>query len=219
MHELPEKKDDFNPFFGQSPATWMAPGRDYVAPQSSFFFAPGIHKTSLMEYLPAKTLCDRLMEHYWRAVHVLTRTVHRPSFERQYEKMWSAITAGVEPRKSFQAMLFAALLSSAISMSEDRILTEFGVAKDGLVENFKQGTEAALAKANFLHTTRLETLQAFIMYLVGLVISLCSLPLLAFFLNIVFPQSSGMLTWTANVLSPLLSLLLLRLSSHCLTAL
>jgi hypothetical protein len=106
------------------------------------------------------------MEQYWRAVHVIARTVHRPLFERQYARFWADISSGIEPRVSFQAVLFAALLSAAISMSDEKVLTEFGVAKTGLVENFKLGAEAALARANFLQTTKLETLQAFVMYLV-----------------------------------------------------
>lgn len=107
------------------------------------------------------------MEHYWKAVHVIARTVHRPSFERSYDRFWEDISAGDEPRVSFQAVVFAALLSSVISMPSEKVLTEFGVTKEGLVENFKQGTEAALARANFLRTTKLETLQAFVMYLVS----------------------------------------------------
>jgi AcrR family transcriptional regulator len=145
----------------------MTPGPDYVAPSSSFFFAPGVHKTSLKTYLPSQPLVDRLMEHYWKAVHVIARTVHRPSFERQYERFWHDIRANHEPRVSFQAVVFAALLSSVISMSDEKVMAEFNVDKADLVENFKQGTEAALARANFLRTTKLETLQAFVMYLVS----------------------------------------------------
>jgi hypothetical protein len=52
-------------------------------------------------------------------------------------------------------------------MSGDQVLGEFGVDKHGLVDNFREATEAALSRANLLQTTRLETLQAFVMYLVG----------------------------------------------------
>jgi hypothetical protein len=145
----------------------MSPGPDYVPPTSSFFFAPGVEKTSLMTYLPSKVLVDKLIAHYWEAVHVIARMVHRPTFERQYEMFWTSIGNGVEPRISFQAIVFAALLSSVISMSEEKLLTEYGVDKQSLVDSFKQGTEAALARANFLRTTKLETLQAFVMYLVS----------------------------------------------------
>ncbi|KAF2660651.1 hypothetical protein K491DRAFT_711554 [Lophiostoma macrostomum CBS 122681] len=168
LKEIPKRQLDINPFAEQSPETWMAPSREYVAPSSSFLFAPGVHRSTLMTYLPSKILVDKLIEHYWRAVHVVARILHRPSFERLYERFWNDINSGIEPRNSFQAVVFAALLSSVISMSEEKVLTEFGVAKDGLVENFKQASEAALSRANFLRTTRLETLQAFVMYMIPL---------------------------------------------------
>jgi hypothetical protein len=156
-----------NPFTEQSPETWMSPGRDYVAPSSSFFFGPNVQKTSLTTHLPSQVLVDKLLVHYWKAVHPIARTLHRPSFERQYNKFWTDINAGVEPRTSFQAVVFAALLSSAISMSGEKVMTEFAVDKANLVENFKLGAEAALVRANFLQTTKLETLQGFVMYLVS----------------------------------------------------
>ena len=120
-----------------------------------------------MTYLPAKPLVDKLIAHYWDAVHAIARTVHRPSFERQYERFWANIEADVEPRISFQAVVFAALLSSIISMPESKVLNTFRVDKQSLVDNFRQGTEGALARANFLRTTKIETLQAFVMYLVS----------------------------------------------------
>jgi hypothetical protein len=112
-------------------------------------------------------MVDTLMAHYWEAVHCIAKTVHRPSFERHLDKFWVNINAGVEPRISFQAVVFGALLTSIVSMPEERVLVEFGVSKHSLVDNFRQGTEATLARANFLQTTKLETLQAFVMYLVS----------------------------------------------------
>jgi hypothetical protein len=120
-----------------------------------------------MTYLPSKTMVDALMAHYWDAVHCIAKTVHRPSFERHLGEFWASVEAGIEPRISFQAVVFGALLTSGISMPEHRVLAEFGVDKHSLVDNFRQGAESALAKANFLRTTKLETLQAFVMYLVS----------------------------------------------------
>lgn len=161
------ERSDPNPVAAQDPQSWLAPSRDYVAPSSSFFFAPGVEKTSLMTHLPSKVLVDKLVTHYWIAVHPIARTVHRPSFERQYNTFWTHVNAGIEPRTSFQAVVFATLLSSIVSMAEDKVLANFGIDKQSLVDNFREGTEAALARANFLRTTRLETLQAFVMYLVS----------------------------------------------------
>ena len=74
---------------------------------------------------------------------------------------------GVEPANSLQAVIFAAMFSGVVSMAEDAILLEFGVSKKDLVDNFQMGTETALGRANIIRTTKLETLQAFIMYMVS----------------------------------------------------
>ncbi|KAF2827347.1 hypothetical protein CC86DRAFT_348722 [Ophiobolus disseminans] len=169
LRELPKvERVNPNPVADQDPQDWLAPSRDYVAPSSSLYFAPGGEKTSLMTHLPSKPLVDKLIAHYWEAVHVIARTVHRPSFERQYERFWASIGVGLEPRNSFQAVVLAALLSSVVSMPEHKVLSELGVDKQSLVDNFRRGTEAALSRANFLRATKLETLQAFVMYLIPL---------------------------------------------------
>jgi hypothetical protein len=128
--------------------------------------ASGLDNASLVSYLPARFVVDKLLAHYWVAVHAVARVVHRPSFERQYQNFWIRVNMGMEPRSSFQAVLFAAMLSSVVSMTEEKVQNEFQVDKRTLVNSFREGTEAALAKANFLRTTKLETVQAFVMYLV-----------------------------------------------------
>ena len=74
---------------------------------------------------------------------------------------------GIEPASSLQAIVFATLFSAVVSMPEEAILLEFGVSQKALVDNFQLGTETALGRANIIRTTKIETLQAFIMYLVG----------------------------------------------------
>lgn len=84
-----------------------------------------------------------------------------------YASFWEEATAGYEPRASVQAVVFAAWFSAAVAMDESAINREFGLTKANLMENMKVGTEVALSKANFLRTTRVETMQAFVMYLVS----------------------------------------------------
>ena len=136
--------------------------------------ASGADRALLEAHLPAQAVVDRLIANYWIRIHPIARTVHRPSFERQYQNFWIRVNMGMEPRSSFQAVLFAALLSSVISIDEHTMRTEYGVEKRTLVDSFREGAEAALAKANFLRTTKLETLQAFVMYLVSLVSFRCA---------------------------------------------
>lgn len=162
---MPLRETPSQPTIEEDP-TWLAPSKDYVAPSSNFMLASGLDNASLVSYLPARFIVDKLIAHYWVAVHVVARVVHRPSFERQYQNFWIRVNMGMEPRSSFQAVLFAAMLSSVVSMSEEKVQAEYQVDKPTLVNSFREGTEAALAKANFLRTTKLETIQAFVMYLV-----------------------------------------------------
>ncbi|RQM06996.1 hypothetical protein DH86_00000128 [Scytalidium sp. 3C] len=58
------------------------------------------------------------------------------------------------------------MFSGAVSMDEGIILRDFGISKQSLQDNFKVATESTLGRANFLRTTKIETLQAFVMYLI-----------------------------------------------------
>jgi hypothetical protein len=152
---LPEEKVSF---FNPSPS--------YIAPRSDLFFGAGRRKYSLAEFLPSRVTMDRLLQQYWETVDPVAKIVHRPTFERQYETFWSDVGKGLEPTFSLQAVIFAAMFGAAISMSEPLILSTFGVSQKNLVENFQLGTEMALGKARFLKTTKTQTLQALVMYLV-----------------------------------------------------
>ena len=148
------------------PENLFTPGPTYLPPASNFFFATNNSRASLIDYLPAKSAADHLLEQYWIAVHPLCRVVHRPSFQRRYDLFWNEIRMGIEPVGSLQAIVFAALFSAVVSMPEDQILNSFAVSKKDLVDNFQQGAETALGAANLLRTTRLETMQAFVVYMV-----------------------------------------------------
>lgn len=143
------------------------PGIDFITPSSSFFFAPEPQRSSFMAYLPSKNVADRLIARYWASVHQLCRVVHRPSFERQYTVFWQQAQSGIEPPASFQALALATMLSAITSMSEEEVVMQFGVERKELLHSFQTGTETSLYRANFLRTTKLQTIQALVMYLVS----------------------------------------------------
>lgn len=124
------------------------------------------HSLALMDYLPSRQMANFLLQQYWIRVHPIARVVHRPSFERQYFQFWATIASGFEPMFSIQAIVFAALLSGAVSVSETTIKATLGLVKKDLVRNLQVAVESALQKANWARTTKIETLQAFTMYLV-----------------------------------------------------
>ncbi|KAK5132846.1 hypothetical protein LTR08_008562 [Meristemomyces frigidus] len=152
-----------------SPKSYIGPGPDYIAPASSFFFPGTNMHTSLLDYLPSKTAADQLFSQYFVAVHYMCRTVHRPTLEAQYASFWNQIATGSEPAPSTQAVLFATMFSAAVSLDESQIAQRFGTSKPALIDSLRSGTEMALAKANFLRTTRVDVMQAFVMYLIPLV--------------------------------------------------
>lgn len=152
-----------------SPKSYIGPGPDYIAPASSFYFPGTNMNTSLIDYLPSKNAADRLVAQYLEAVYPIARTVHRQTFEAQYTLFWGQIATGMEPVPSQQAVVFAAMFSAAVSMSDDQAMQQFGTTKPTLVDSLRSGTEMTLSKANFLRTTKLETMQAFVMYLIPLV--------------------------------------------------
>lgn len=154
---------------------YIKPGPNYIAPPSGFFFGPGVDKASLIDFLPSRFAADRLIAQYFTAVHPVVRLVHRPSFEKEYEQFWNTVSIGLEPPASVQAIVFACMFSGVVSMDEAIIVRDFGVAKVNLIDNFKLGTETALAKANFLRTTKVETLQAFVVYMVSTFHSSCQI--------------------------------------------
>ncbi|KAK1726747.1 fungal-specific transcription factor domain-containing protein [Colletotrichum acutatum] len=153
---------------GDSIPDFLRPGESYIPPSSGFFFGHTPEALSLDRRLPQKEAADRLTQQYFAAVHPIARCVHRPSFEAEYVNFWDEVYSNIEPRASTQAVMFAAWFSAAVSMDDPTVRTLFGVTKANLIDRMKTETERALGKANFLRTTRVETMQAFIMYMLPL---------------------------------------------------
>ncbi|KAI0869744.1 hypothetical protein GGS24DRAFT_493534 [Hypoxylon argillaceum] len=146
---------------------FLKPTNEHIVPTSGFFFGQVGEPPNILQFMPYRTVADRLMTQYFRAVHPIAPCSHRPSMEGAYTTFWEEITAGYEPRPSTQAIIFATMFSGIISMSEDVVFHELGgYPKANWVASLKMGTETALSKANFLRTTKVETMQAFIIYMI-----------------------------------------------------
>ncbi|KAI1333354.1 hypothetical protein F5Y16DRAFT_407219 [Xylariaceae sp. FL0255] len=148
---------------------FLKPSDEYIVPSSGFFFGQIGEPPDILQFMPYRAAADRLMVQYFRAVHPIAPCSHRPSLERMYALFWEEVTAGYEPRPSTQAIIFAAMFSGIISMNEAVAFHELGgYQKSNWVQSLKMGTESALGKANFLRTTSIETMQAFVMYMLCL---------------------------------------------------
>ncbi|KAK0748173.1 hypothetical protein B0T21DRAFT_343863 [Apiosordaria backusii] len=148
---------------------FLKPGDSYLPPTSGFFFGQSGVSPPLEQLLPgSREWGQRLVNRYFEAVHPIARCIHRPSFDALYQSFWDDIAQNWEPRPSVQALVFAAWFSAAVSLDEVQAQNDFGNTKSAIVAHMKVATETALSKANFLRTTKFETMQAFIMYMLPL---------------------------------------------------
>ncbi|OAP65221.1 hypothetical protein AYL99_01193 [Fonsecaea erecta] len=155
MPQLPDHDSDF-----------LAPGPSYIAPGSGFMFAEVGNKRSLINFLPAKTAADILVRNYFENVHFIARVVHWPSFQLHYDNFWTAVLAGLEPPPWQQSIVLSILFSAVASMPESDVTAIFARPKATILGNFQTGTEVALSKAQVLRATKIETLQALVIYLI-----------------------------------------------------
>ena len=145
---------------------FLEPGPTYIAPGSGFVFGDVGHRHALMDFLPEKLAADSLVDKYRRNVHYIARVVHWPSFQVQYDNFWTNVLMGIEPTASLQAIVFAVMFSAVASMTEMEITASFARPKKQVLTNFQTGVEVALGKAHFLRTTKIETVQALVIYLI-----------------------------------------------------
>ncbi|KIX06042.1 uncharacterized protein Z518_04016 [Rhinocladiella mackenziei CBS 650.93] len=158
LSAIPQLPDDTGDF--------LAPGPSYIAPGSGFIFGDVGNKRSLINFLPAKGAADVLVRNYFQNVHFIARVVHWPSFQLHYDNFWTSVLAGLEPPAWQQSVVLSVLFAAVASMSEEEVTAVFARPKNTVLGNFQTGTEVALSKAQFLRATKLETLQALVIYLI-----------------------------------------------------
>jgi len=146
--------------------TFLDPGPAFIAPGSGFVFGDAGNKRNIIDFLPTKAASDLLMKRYYINCHFLARVVHWPTFQIQYETFWNSILSGIEPPASLQALVFAMCFSATASMSYSEVDSVLQQPYRQVLVSFQQATEVALGKAHFLRTTKFDTLQALIMYLI-----------------------------------------------------
>ncbi|CRG84545.1 Activator of stress genes 1 [Talaromyces islandicus] len=149
-----------------APIPFLQPGPSFITPCSDMLLGPPMSDVTLFDLLPTRAAADKLVQRYWDACHPVARILHRQTFEKKYEILWESVSQGTEPPASIQAIVFATLFTAVVSMQPSEVTHLFGVDRQGLIESYQIGTETALGKAHFLRTSKTETLQAFVMYLI-----------------------------------------------------
>ena len=147
-------------------ASFLRPSPSYLAPNIILF--PTGTSDQLINHLPPFSLSARILQQYWQSVHPVARILHRPSFEARWQTFANDLSVRNRPAKSLQAIVLAVLFSGIAAMPPGTLDREFGEDQQLWMRKLQAGTEYALNQAQMIQTTKVETLQAFVAYLVSL---------------------------------------------------
>jgi hypothetical protein len=119
---------------------------------------------------PSHSQIQSLYSSFMNNVDPVVKILHRPSLQRH-------LIEGTGPfncrpcQNAWDALKFAIYYSSTTSLTPENCLELLGEEKDVLLHRFRFGTEIALARADFINTVDILTLQALVLYLVSGLIS------------------------------------------------
>ena len=112
----------------------------------------------------------------------MTRIVHKPTLKQrliQYidytygmnasssENEESLVAHSVEDIHPFEPLALAVFYSAINSLSAEEVVLQFSVEKEELLSQFQHGIQVGLGRENFLTTSSIEVLQAFVLLLVS----------------------------------------------------
>ena len=117
--------------------------------------------------LPSYKELQLLYHQYWSAVDPLAHVVHKPSFEVELRNYMPHGQIIDETPASFKALLLAMCLAASVSLPLMQAEEALGITQDALIDRLKVATEGALSNAKFMNPSKIQTLQAFTIYLVS----------------------------------------------------
>lgn len=98
-------------------------------------------------------------------VDPVVKILHGPSLRRYFVEGSGEIDCSPGP-KGWDALKFAIYYTATTSLTPDECFQQLGEDKSVLVRSMRFSTELALARADFVNTEDMSTLQAMVLYLV-----------------------------------------------------
>lgn len=152
-----------------SPSGSSIPAGQYNSPGSSsssaavFSILGAMHGAIASPKHPAPERIKKLREVYFRNVDPLLKVLHRPTVEREFD-LFIVNPEDNPPDKQTEALFFAIYFAAVTSLGPERCVEVLGEERAPLSARYRQGVEFALARADYLNSTSLETLQALTIY-------------------------------------------------------
>ncbi|KAL6716875.1 hypothetical protein ACLMJK_004787 [Lecanora helva] len=105
-------------------------------------------------------LCDT----YLTNVDPVFKVLHTPSLRKHLQEGAAELPCSPGPR-GLEALKFAICFAASTSMTSEECRHRLGEERDTLTARYRAGTELELARADFLNTDEMSTLQALAIYL------------------------------------------------------
>lgn len=113
---------------------------------------------------PPHLWTQSLLSTYLENVDTIFKVVHQPTLEMYLNAIFcggQSFDAGVH------ALLFATYYAAVVTLTSQQCVTQFQAPQSHLLRKHKVATEIFLAKADFLNSDSLVSLQAFVIYIVS----------------------------------------------------
>ncbi|RDL36184.1 uncharacterized protein BP5553_06796 [Venustampulla echinocandica] len=112
---------------------------------------------------------ERLFHFYFTNIDPICKILHRPSISFHLLGTKDLLDdRGRFKFSSIDAITFSMYFAAVMSMTPEECLKNFSQDKDILLAQFQQSAEVALMRADFMDTTDIVTLQAFVLYIMTL---------------------------------------------------
>lgn len=143
------------------PASYSSPST-YITSPAVFASAIAGGAPDLLRHPPPERM-KRLRDLYFQNVDPLIKILHRPTVEREFDVFM--INPENNPlSRTAEALFFAIYFAAVTSLTSESCQRQLGQDRALLVSQYRQGVELALARADYLNNTSLESLQALTLY-------------------------------------------------------
>ncbi|KAH9212819.1 fungal-specific transcription factor domain-containing protein [Leptodontidium sp. 2 PMI_412] len=128
----------------------------------SFVFGYASTQISMRDLHPLPSQLPFYLQMFSERVDILVKILHMPTIEALFKEAQHDLGS---LSRSTEALMFAIYFAVITSMSVDEVKADLGCERKAAYDRYRFGVEQALARAHFLDTSDLTTLQAFVLYL------------------------------------------------------
>ena len=133
--------------------------------QADIFFGNSSSRSNLRALHPHPSHIPLLWNAFQENVNPLIKVLHNPSTKKLFLQASQNLDS---ISRSINALMFCVYLAAVTSLSEQDCMNMLGEPKTTLFTRYKYAAQKALLGANYLKSSDLMVLQAFVVYLVSM---------------------------------------------------